>query len=81
MGTLRIGSVIKVSEWCLVDRGHHLCYGLVVSIDEGNEYRGGYRRKMKVAWGLTPRNPNLRSPRVIWFENTEKWDRCEVVRW
>jgi hypothetical protein len=81
MGTLRIGSVIKVSEWITRNETKRICYGLVVKVDEGDRYRGGYRRKMEVAWGKLPTNPNLRTPRVVWFENTEKWDRCEVVQW
>ena len=84
MKTLRIGTVIRVSEWITRNETRRICYGLVVSIDEGRikaRGEGSYRRKMEVAWGKMPSNPNLRTPRVVWFENTEKWDRCEVVRW
>ena len=81
MGTLRIGSVIRVSEWITRNETKRICYGLVVKVDEGDGYRGSYRRKMEVAWGKLPTNPNLRTPRVVWFENTDKWDRCEGVRW
>jgi len=76
MGTLRIGSVIRVAEWCLVDRGPLLRYGLVTGI-----MKGPMNRRIEVTWGVMPRNPNLRKPRAKWFENPDKWDRCKVVRW
>jgi len=65
---LRVGSVIRVSEWITRNETKRICYGLVVSIDEGRikaRGEGSYRRKMEVAWGKIPSNVNLRSLFVI----------------